>query len=139
MHNQLRTYYFRKFVNTLVDSTWESPSLAEMVRHHLRVDWTRQHQPPYLAMYQVYDEHESFLELWVVDAHGYSDTVYERGLALMRIGVNGALASPEDELGATRMFEGQPFRTCPYCHTPFARWLDYYGHIKTSHWEDEAI
>ncbi len=139
MHSQLKTYYLRKFVNHVVESTLTSPSLAEMLRHHLWVDWTRQHYHPYLALYKVYDARESFLELSVTDARGYEDAVFERGLALLKIGVNGALATPDDEQYAERTFEGRPFRTCPRCQTPFARWLDYYGHIKTSHWDSEAI
>ena len=139
MHSQLRTYYFRKFVNTIVDATLMSPSLAELVSHHLSVDWRRQQRPPYLAVYQVFDDRESYLELSVTDARGYADPVYERGLALLKIGVNGALVSLEDETYAARAFEGRPFRTCPHCQRPFLRWLDYYGHIKTSHWETKAI
>lgn len=139
MRSQLRTYYLRKFVNSIVDSTLESPSLAELLRHHLWVDWMRQQHPPYHAVYKVYDDHEAYLELQVVDAAGYADPVYFRGLALLKIGVNGALVSPEDESYADRTFEGQPFRTCPYCRQPFPRWLDYYGHIKTNHWVDKAI
>lgn len=139
MQSQLMTYYLRKFVNSVVESTLSSPSLAEMVRHHLWVDFTRQHQPPYLALYKVYDSEESYLELSVTDARGYDDTVYERGLALLKIGVNGALVSPDDEHYAQKAFEGRPFRICPRCQTPFARWLDFYGHIKTSHWDSEAM
>ena len=137
MNSQLRTYYFRRLVNTIVDSTLSSPSLAEMVHHHLLVDWTREHHPPYRAVYKVFDDGSAYLELSVVDARGYPDHVYERGLALMKIGVNGALVSLEDESFAAKAFEGRPFRTCPYCRAPFARWLDYYGHIKTSHWEQQ--
>lgn len=139
MKSQIRTYYFRKFVNAIVDSTLVSPSLAEMVRHHLWVEWIRERRPPYLALYKVYDDQESYLELCVTDARGYGDSVYERALALLKIGVNGALVSSDDESYAAQAFAGRPFRTCPYCHTPYARWLDYYGHIKTSHWEDKAI
>ncbi|MCY0880286.1 MAG: hypothetical protein OWU84_15290, partial [Firmicutes bacterium] len=65
--------------------------------------------------------------------------VYERGLALLKIGVNGALVSPDDESYAAQAFNGRPFRTCPHCQEPFPRWLDFYGHIKTSHWAMEAI
>lgn len=139
MHSQLKTYYLRKFVNNVVESTLTSPSLAEMLRHHLWVDWMRQHYPPYLALYKIYDAQESFLELSVTDARGYEDAVFEQGLALLKIGVNGALATPDDEQYAERTFEGRPFRICPRCQTPFARWLDYYGHIKTSHWDSEAM
>ncbi len=135
MRSQIRTYYLRKLVNQLVDSTMTSPSLAEMVRHHLSVEWVRYPHPPYQALYRVHDEREAYWELTVTDARGYPDPVYERGLALLRIGVNGALASSDDESFAQRAFVGQPFRTCPHCQEPFERWLDYYGHIKTTHWE----
>ncbi len=139
MRSQIRTYYLRRFVNSIVDSTLSSPSLAEMVHHHLMVDFSRQHNPPYQAFYKVYDDREAYLELSVTDARGYSDPVYERGLALLKIGVNGALVSPDDEQYAARAFAGRPFRTCPYCQQPFSRWLDYYGHIQTNHWELKAI
>ena len=139
MRSQLRTYHLRKFINQIVDSTLMTPSLAEMVRHHLRVNWTREHQAPFLAFYQVFDEQESYLELYVLDSRGYPEPLYERGLALLKIGVNGALASPDDDSYATQAFAGRPFRVCPYCQTPFARWLDFYGHIKTAHWERQAI
>ncbi len=139
MRTQIRTYYLRKFVNQIVDSTLITPSLAEMVRHHLWVDWTREHQPPFLAVYNVFDDQESYLEIDVVDSRGYPDPVYERGLALLKIGVNGALTSAEDDSFAAKAFAGQPFRVCPYCRAPFARWLDFYGHIKTTHWESQAI
>lgn len=139
MHSQVITYYLRNFVNNVVESTLTSPSLAEMVHHHLWVDWKRQHHPPYLALYKVYDAQEAFLELAVTDARSYEDAVYERGLALLRIGVNGALATPEDESYAARAFSGRPFRTCPRCLEPFNQWLDFYGHVKTSHWDSEAM
>lgn len=135
-----RTYYFRNFVNSIVDSTLESPSLAEMVHHHLSVNWVRQHHPPYQVIYRIYDDRESFLEVDVTDARGYADRLYIRGLALLKIGVNGALVSPDDESYAEQAFEGRPFRTCPYCRQAFSRWLDFYGHIKTNHWtEQKAI
>lgn len=139
MYSRIRTYYLRKFVNTIVDSTWTSPSLAELVRHHLSVDWTRQPVPPYAVVYRVFDEREDYLALAVTDAPAYLDVVYERGLALLKIGVNGALASIEDETYAERTFKGTPFRTCPRCRQPYARWFDYYGHIRTNHWEDRSI
>jgi hypothetical protein len=139
LKSDIQTYFLKKLINQLVDSTIISPSLAEMVRHHLWVDWTRQHRPPYMATYKVFDNHESYLELVVTDAPGYPDRVYERGLALMKIGVNGALASSDDEFFASEIFGGRPFRTCKDCGRPFRRWLDYYGHIKTTHWETRAI
>jgi len=134
MRSQLITYYLRKFVNQVVDSTLVSPSLAELVQHHLWVEWVRQHRPPYQAIYQVFDAQETFLELVVTDAVGYQDEVFQRGLALLRIGVNGALVSPEDEDYARKTFHGQPFRTCPHCGRQFHGWLDYYGHVKIDHW-----
>ena len=139
MKNQLMTYYLRRFVNSIVESTLTSPSLAEMVHHHLSVEWTRQQYPPYQAWYQVYDEDESYLELAVTDACGYEDAVYMRGLALLKIGVNGALVSPDDESYAAQTFEGRPFRTCRKCPISFSRWLDFYGHVKMSHWELDAM
>lgn len=139
MQSRLRTYYLRQFVNHVVESTLISPSLAEMVHHHLGVDWIRQFHPPFQALYKVYDEQEAYLELYVIDARGYDDAVFDRGLALLKIGVNGALVAPDDENHAARAFEGRPFRTCPHCLTPFTHWLEFYGHMKTSHWEREAI
>lgn len=138
MQSQIETYYFRKLVNHIVDSTLMTPSLAEMVRHHLLVDWTRQLRAPYSAVYKVYDDRESFLELKVTDARAYPDPVYLRGAALLKIGVNGALMSSDDESFAAQTFQGRPFRTCPHCQSPFLHWLDYYGHISTAHWTDRA-
>jgi hypothetical protein len=134
MRTELVTYYLRKFVNHIVDSTLYSPSLAEMVHHHLGVEWTRQRVPPYQGVYHVFDDGETYLELHVTDARGYLDHVYLRGLALLRIGVNGALVTPEDETFARSAFAGRPFRTCPHCHQQFDSWLDYYGHAKMAHW-----
>jgi len=139
VNTQVKTYYLRKLVNTIVDGTLTSPSLAEMVHHHLAVEWLRESRAPYRAVYTVCDEQEEFVQLTVTDARGYSDPVYERGLALLKIGVNGALVSLEDESYAARTFAGQPFRTCPHCRQPFAHWLDYYGHVKTTHWGLQKI
>lgn len=132
MQSELLTYYFRKFVNHIVESTWSSPSLAEMVRHHLVVDWTRQATPPYAALYQVFDGVETYLEIHVLDARGYEDPIYDRGKALLRIGVNGALVSPDDEAAARRAFAQDVIRTCA-CGEPFSHWLDYYAHRKLDH------
>lgn len=133
MRSQLITYYLRRFVNQIVDSTLSGPSLAEMVNHHLEADWTRMHVPPYAAVYKVFDREETFLELRVTDARGYEDRVYDRGCALLKIGVNGALTAPEDEAYARQLFPTQAFRTCPTCKTRFHNWFDYYGHIKLDH------
>jgi len=139
MQANIVTYYLRKFANSVVDSTFTSPSLAEMVHHHLRADWSRQVRHPYFVYYQVYDAQNCFLEFSIADARGYADVVYERCLALLIIGVNGALVSPDDEEFASRVFGGIPFRICSYCAKPFSGWLDYYGHVKINHWETEAI
>ncbi len=136
MQSHLRTYYLRRLVNHLVDATLTSPSLAEMVHHHLSVGWSRASDPPYLGAYQVYDERESYVTLVVVDARVYSDALYQSGLALLRIAVNGALASEADESFARDKFPGRPFRTCLSCSQSFMGWLDFYGHIKMEHWED---
>ena len=138
MRREFVTYYFRKFVNSVVDSTLISPSLAEMVNHHIWVDFSRQHTPPYQALYKAFDRQDCYLEFSITDARGYDNSLYERGLALLKIGVNGALVSPDDESYAQHAFEGRPFRTCQYCGQPFSRWLDFYGHIKTNHWELDA-
>lgn len=138
MQSHLRTYYLRRLVNHLVDATLTSPSLAEMVHHHLSVGWSRASNPPYLGAYQVYDERESYITWVVIDARAYSEALYQSGLALLRIAVNGALTSEADASFAHDTFPGQPFRTCQSCARPFMDWLDFYAHIKMEHWEDSA-
>lgn len=133
MKSQLLTYYLRKLINHLVDSTLTGPSLAEMVRHHLTADWVRVHLPPYPVIYQVYDRDETFIELRVTDASGYPDDTYEKGCALLKIAVNGALLAPEDEAYARRVFPLTAFRTCPICRLEFGTWFEYYGHVKLDH------
>ncbi len=133
MRNQLKTTHLRRLVNQLVDSTVVTPSLAEMLRHHLETEWTRLSRPPYDAIYHVHDGQETFIELRVLDASAYQDIVYEKGRALLSIGVNGALASPGDEERVNRLFPNHAFRTCPHCHQRFERWFDYYGHIHLDH------
>lgn len=134
MKSAMATYSFKKFINQVVDSTESSPSLAEMVQKHLEVDWSRQRISPYWAVFAVHDKRERLLELRVTDARQYLDDVYRRGAALLRIGVNGALVSPEDEEWAHAVFRQETFRTCRQCGARFERWLDYYGHAKLEHW-----
>ncbi len=134
MASQLFTYSLRNFVNQIVESTEYSPSLAEMVQTHLEVDWSRQTRSPFHAVFAVHDKRERFIELRVTDANGYSDDVYRRGRALLRIGVNGALTNPDDEEFAQSVFAQRRFRTCRICGRAFQTWLDYYGHKRLEHW-----
>lgn len=133
MKSQFVTYYLRKFVNHLVDSTMDSPSLAEIVEHHLTAEWVRMTVPPYAVLYKIYDPHEIYMELKVTDGRHYPDEVYERGQALLAIGVNGALTTPEDDAFARKVFRARTFRTCTRCHKAYATWFDYYGHVKLDH------
>ncbi|MBX5467715.1 MAG: hypothetical protein K6U14_09540 [Firmicutes bacterium] len=133
MRAHLRTYYLRKWINAIVESTETSPSLAEMMREHLEVDWARLSAPPYEAIYAVHNKKERLIELRVVDARSYLDDVYRRGWALLRIGVNGALTTPEEEAEARAIFATDTFRSCRICHARFASWLEYYGHVKLAH------
>lgn len=133
MKNQLKTAHLRRLINQLVDSTVLTPSLAEMLRHHLDAEWTRLSRPPYSAIYQVHDDQETYIELRVIDASAYQDIVFEKGRALLSIGVNGALLSPEDEARVNRLFPHHSFRTCPHCQMRFDNWFDYYGHIHLNH------
>ncbi|WP_020376656.1 hypothetical protein [Sulfobacillus thermosulfidooxidans] len=131
MRKPLQTYYLRKLINTLVDATLTSPSLAEMVHHHLQVEWIRGQM---LSQYRVFDSRgEVYWELSVIDAHGYTDMLYQQGLALLTIAINGALVTPKDEERAKELFPNRAFRTCPYCHQRFHSWLEYYGHYKLDH------
>ena len=134
MSSRLITYALRNFVNQIVDSTEQSPSLAEMLKKHLEVDWSRQGVTPFYVIYAVHDKSERFIELSVTDASGYPDEVYRRGHALLRIAVNGALTSPEDEEFAHAIFAQQQFRSCRVCGERFDTWLAYYGHAKLEHW-----
>jgi hypothetical protein len=133
MRAHLATYYLRKWINAIVDSTETSPSLAEMMKEHLEVDWARLKAPPYEAIYAVHNKKERLIELRVVDARNYLDEVYQRGWALLRIGVNGALVTPEEEEVARSLFATDTFRTCRVCGARFSSWLDYYGHLKLAH------
>ena len=130
MRKPLQTYYLRKMINTLVDASLTSPSLAEMVHHHLQVEWVRGQM---LSQYRIFDSQEVYWELSVVDAQGYADMLYQQGLALLAIAINGALVTPSDEERAKNLFPNRAFRTCPYCHRKFHSWLDYYGHYKLDH------
>lgn len=126
----------------MVASTERTPSLAELVRHHLEVDWSRMSRPPFHAMFAVHDTQSRWLELNVVDADSYSDALYRRGRALLCIGVNGALATPQDEERAKNEFGTSVFRTCRLCGDRFETWLSYYGHVKMDHLgtaEDEDV
>lgn len=137
MEAKLSTYYLRRYINEVVASTETSPSLAELVEHHLDVGFRRQSRSPFHAWYEVHDPHERWLMLRVTDARGYPDTVYQRGQALLRIGVNGALASPADEEFAHQVFGSPVFKTCRHCGYGATGWLDYYGHLKLAHWESQ--
>ncbi len=128
---QLTTYALRRWVNQIVDATMASPSLAEMVQHHLDIRWRRLGSR--IAYYSVQDCDEVYLDLRVVDASGYPDDLYERARALIRVGVNGALLSPADEASVAQWFPNQAFRTCPHCQKPFQSWFDYYGHLHLDH------
>ncbi|HBQ93862.1 MAG: hypothetical protein C7B43_05700 [Sulfobacillus benefaciens] len=130
MRKPLQTYYLRKLINTLVDASLTSPSLAEMVHHHLQVEWIRGRR---LSQYRIFDSREVYWELSVIDAHGYTDLLYQQGLALLAIAVNGALVAPSDEERAKQLFPSRAFRTCPYCGQRFHSWLDYYGHYQLDH------
>ncbi len=134
MDHLLSTYHLRRFVNMLVDSTETSPSLAEMVRHHLSVAFARLKTPPFYVWYEVHDDQEPWLRLGVTDGRGYPDAVYRRGEALLRIGVNGALANPDDDLYAQQVFGTPVFRRCRICGYEAKGWLDHYGHLKLEHW-----
>jgi hypothetical protein len=135
---KLTTYHLRRYVNELVEATAHSPSLAEMLREHLEVDYDRQTAEPYHVWYAVHDRRERWLTLDVVDARGYPNDLYRRGHALLRVAVNGALASPEDEAFLRTVFGERPFRTCRRCGYRAADWLDYYGHLKLAHWTSDA-
>lgn len=139
MHSRLPTYALRRLVNQILQSTEDSPSLAEMIKEHLEVDWSRQKASPYYALYAVHNHHERFIEISVFDARGYPDQVYLKGQALLRIGVNGSLANPEDEAFASATFGQRRFRSCPVCHRGFDNWLDYYGHTHLAHWGRSSV
>jgi hypothetical protein len=134
MEAQLTTYHFRKYVNEVVESTETSPSLAEMVHHHLEVRLDRQHEAPFHVWYVVHDAEERWIRLRVVDARGYPADLYRRGAALLRVGVNGALASPDDEAFLAEAFGSEVFRTCKRCGFKARGWFEYYGHLKLEHW-----
>lgn len=136
MRAQLRTYYLRKWVNAIVDSTESTPSLGEMVKRHLEVDWARISFAPFEAIYAIHDKNERLLELRVTDAHHYRDQVFRQGEALLRVGVNGIMATPEDEAFARNVFGSETFRTCKVCGQAFGGWFDYFGHIKVEHLAD---
>ncbi len=133
MRKMLATYSLRKLVNTLVEASLSSPSLAEMVHHHLDVSWTVPRVPTLYPFYRVSDGAVVYWELFVTDHRGYGPLLYQRALALLTIGINGALATPDDEAQAHKLFPARAFRTCPDCHAPFPSWLDYYGHTKIEH------
>lgn len=135
MEHLLDTYHLRRYVNAIVDSTETSPSLAEMVHHHLEVHFDRRVAPPFEAWFEVHDAREPWLRLRVTDCRGYPDSLYQKGEALLRIGVNGALSSPEDDQYAQTVFGRSTFRTCRRCGYRSNGWLDYYGHLKLEHWE----
>ncbi len=141
MEHRLDTYHLRRYVNIIVESTVTSPSLAEMVHHHLDVLFARgtrrgsgNHAPDAEAWYEVHDVDERFIRLLVSDARAYPDSLYRRAQALLRIGVNGALANPDDDQFAHEVFGRTLFRTCPHCGYRCDGWLDYYGHMKLGHW-----
>ena len=134
MEHLLSTYHLRRYINALVESTETSPSLAEMVRHHLSVAHRRLQAPPFHVWFEVHDDREPWLRLRVTDSRGYPDSLYQRGEALLRVGVNGALASPDDEAAVQRVFGTTVFRTCRTCGYRATGWLDYYGHLKFEHW-----
>jgi hypothetical protein len=134
MEARLTTYHLRKFVNAVVDSTETSPSLAEMVHHHLEVSLDPQREPPFHVWYVVHDDVERWIRLRVVDARGYPDDLYRRGAALLRVGVNGALASPDDDRYLQEAFGSRVFRTCKRCGFQAHGWFEYYGHLKLEHW-----
>ncbi len=139
MRKPVQTYYLRRLINTLVDESLTSPSLAEMVHQHLQVEWIRDRR---LSQYRIFDSREVYWELSVIDAHGYTDTLYQQGLALLAIAVNGALVAPADEERARKLFPNRAFRTCPHCGQRFHSWLDYYGHYQLDHLldnQDQAI
>jgi hypothetical protein len=133
---RVSTYHLRRYVNEVVESTVTSPSLAEMVRHHLEVRRDTQHEPPYHMWYVVHDQRERWIRLRVIDARGYPEDLYRRGEALLRVGVNGALANPDDEAFLSRTFGSQVFRTCKRCGFQAYGWFEYYGHLKLEHWAD---
>lgn len=139
MRSQIGTFAFRRFINAVVDSTETTPSLGEMVHHHLEVDWARMKSSHYHALIAVHDARERWIELRIDDARVYPDALYERGRALLSIGVNGALVTPEDEDRARQAFRTRVFRTCRTCGERFSSWLDYYAHIKTAHWEADGL
>lgn len=134
MEHLLDTYHLRRYVNAIVDSTETSPSLAEMVRHHLEVHFGRRVTPPFEVWFEVHDENERWIYLRVTDSRAYPDILYRRGQALLRIGVNGALASLDDDEFARDVFGGPTFRSCRRCGFKADGWLDYYGHLKLEHW-----
>lgn len=134
MEHLLDTYHLRRYVNAIVDSTETAPSLAEMVHHHLDVHFDRTRTPPFEAWFEVRDARERWLRLRVTDSRVYPDAVYRRGHALLRIGVNGALSSPDDDRFAKEVFGSTTFRTCRRCGYRSDGWLDYYGHLKLEHW-----
>ncbi len=132
----VRTYYLRKVINQLVESSLEGPSLGEMVRHHLRVEWQDPPPPLRFSHYRVYDRDTVYWEIAVTDRPVYNDLIYLRGLALITIGVNGSLVTPAEESQARALFPHTAFRTCRLCGEAFDSWIDYYGHKKMSHWLD---
>lgn len=141
MEHRLDTYHLRRYVNIIVESTITSPSLAEMVHHHLDVLFARRtgpatgaHEREAEAWYEIHDVEERFIRLAVSDARAYPDSLYRRGQALLRIGVNGALANPDDDAFAKEVFGRAVFRTCRHCGYRSEGWLDYYGHLKLGHW-----
>lgn len=138
MSGRLATYHLRRFINQIVQATEHSPSLAEMVQAHLEVDWSRQATTPFHAIFAVHNKAERFVELQVVDAQGYPDTLYQKGQALLKIGVNGALANASDEAFAQTIFGQTHFRSCRVCGQGFDTWFDYYGHARLEHWGETA-
>lgn len=92
---QLTTHGLRRWVNQVVDATITSPSLAEMVCHHVEAHWGR--VASRTVYYRIEDTAEIYLHLEIVDARGYTDNLFERGRALMGAGINGVLMSPSDE------------------------------------------
>ncbi|MCY0885564.1 MAG: hypothetical protein OWV35_06720, partial [Firmicutes bacterium] len=68
MRAQLGTFALRRFINAVVDSTEVTPSLGEMVHHHLEVDWARMKTTPYHALFAVHDSRERWIELRIEDA-----------------------------------------------------------------------
>ncbi|PSR36214.1 MAG: hypothetical protein C7B44_10235 [Sulfobacillus thermosulfidooxidans] len=133
MKKLLATDALRRLVNTLVDASLTSPSLAEMVHQHLLVEWVPTSIPGDYPTYQISADNTIYWELEISDSASHRALLYQQALALLRIGVNGALVTPQEERMAHKLFPMRVFRTCPSCQQPFRSWLDYYGHLKLDH------